>query len=108
MDQIVALIQQYGGQLSAAALLGIFVLLIGRGLLVPKLVLDGWVRVWQERLADKTAEAASWREAYEAERSAKARMEEDISRLLELGETTVRVLQAIPKLPQQRREGPRP
>lgn len=101
MEPIVELFRAYGAQVSAGAILGIFVLLIGRGLLVPKVILDGWVRVWQERLTDKTNEATRWREAYELERTRAQKLEGDNAKLLEFGETTVRLLQAIPKVPHE-------
>lgn len=63
--------------LTASALVGIAVLLIFTGRLVPK-------NVWQE----KSSEADRWRSAYEIEREARAASEEHNTELLELAKTT--------------------
>lgn len=63
--------------LTAKTLLGITVLMIFLGWLVPK-----WV--WKE----KSEEANNWRKAYEAEREARATSDAQTAQLLELAKTT--------------------
>lgn len=93
----VELLKAYGGGLSAVGLLGLGVLMILRGYLIPKSVLESWREMWEARLATKAAEALAWREAYEAERARGELSESDKRKLLEIGEATLRVLQALPR-----------
>lgn len=64
-------------ELSARALLGIVVLLIFLGKLIPRSFFDV-----------KAKEADQWREAYERERDARALGDAQISQLMEQGKTT--------------------
>lgn len=70
--------------LSSSALLGLVVLLILLGRLVPR-----------SSLRDKAAEADRWRLAYEAEREARALAVAQTTELLELAKTTHAVISAM-------------
>jgi len=70
--------------LTPAVLLGITVLLILIGRLVPKSTLDR-----------ETAEKDKWRQAYEAEREARAISDAQTAELLELAKTADRILVAM-------------
>lgn len=70
--------------LTAPTLLGVAVLLLLFGKLVPRAT-----------LMDKTEEAQRWREAYEKERAAHALSEAQTTQLLELSKTTYNVLVAM-------------
>lgn len=63
--------------LTAPALLGITILLLLMGRIVPRVTLQ-----------DKTQEAADWKSAYEAERDARARSNLQTIELLEVSKTT--------------------
>lgn len=63
--------------LTAPGLLGIFVLLLFMGRIVPR-----------SALLDKQNEANQWREAYEAERTARASSDAQTVELLEVSKTT--------------------
>jgi hypothetical protein len=63
--------------LTAPALLGVAILLLLLGRLVPKAALD-----------DKQREADQWRTAYEAEREARATSDAQTVQLLEVSKTT--------------------
>lgn len=63
--------------LSSSVLLGLCVLLILTGRLVPRAILK-----------DKDAESERWRNAYEAEREARAVSDEQTADLVELARTT--------------------
>jgi len=102
MTEFVALLQGYGGQLSAGGVVAVTVFLILRGTLVPKSVLDGWVTLWEGLVDTHKAESVTWREAYELERAARLKADADIAKLLELSQTTVRVLEQLPRLPPAR------
>ena len=70
--------------LSAPALLGIAVLLLLFGKIVPRTT-----------LADKAAEAERWRLAYEAERDARVISDAQTAQLLELAKTTHNIIVAM-------------
>ena len=72
------------GNLTAPVLLGIAVLLIILGRLVPRPLYK-----------DKEAEAERWRLAYEAERTARATSDAQTAELLELAKTTHNVIVAM-------------
>jgi hypothetical protein len=74
------------------ALLGIAVLLVLFGLLVPRKV-----------LLDKEKESERWRKAYEAERDARALSDAQTAELLELAKTTYELLDATLSGPSQGR-----
>ena len=93
---ITELLRESWGQLSAGALLGLLILSIIRGVLVPRTVLDGWTQLWEARLAAKAADVKAWRELAESERIRADRSEDQNRKLMEIGETTLRVLQALP------------
>jgi hypothetical protein len=63
--------------LSSSFLLGLCVILILTGRLVPRAILN-----------DKDAESQRWRSAYEAERSARVTSDEQTAKLVELSRTT--------------------
>ena len=69
--------------LSAPALLGICILLLMTGRLVPKSTLDS-----------KEKESDRWREAYETEREARALSDKQTAELLEVSKTTNRIIVA--------------
>jgi len=70
--------------LTAPTLLGVAVLLLLFGKLVPRAT-----------LMDKKEEAQRWREAYEKEREARALSEAQSAELLELSKTTYNVIVAM-------------
>lgn len=70
--------------LSSSALLGLTVLMILTGRLVPRRVLK-----------DKTEEAERWRKAYEAERTARGIVDAQRDELLESARTTSQIVQAM-------------
>jgi|SRR6185369_6245926 hypothetical protein len=77
---------------SAPTLVGITVLLLLFGLLVPR-----------KNLMDKEREAERWRKAYEAERDARALSDAQTAELLELAKTTYELLDATLNGPPQGR-----
>jgi hypothetical protein len=70
--------------LTAPALLGLAVLLLMTGRLVPR-----------STLLDKSKEATQWREAYESEREARASSDAQTVELLEVSKTTHAVTVAM-------------
>jgi hypothetical protein len=70
--------------LSASALLGITILLLLTGRLVPRSVLK-----------DKTDEAERWRLAYESERTARGISDAQTNELLEVARTTQAIIAAM-------------
>lgn len=70
--------------LTAPALLGITVLLLLLGRLVPR-----------PTLMDKIEECERWRQAYEAEREARATSDAQTIELLELAKTTHKIVEAL-------------
>ena len=79
--------------LSASALLGITVMLILTGMLVPRRVIK-----------DKTAEAERWQKAYETEREARGLADEQTRELLEVAHTTQAIISAMAKTSREIRE----
>lgn len=69
--------------LTAPTILGVVVLFILVGLLVPR-----------RTLVDKMKEAELWRQAYEAERKARATSDAQTKELLEVAKTTNRIVEA--------------
>ena len=80
------------GDFTAPTLLGVTVLLLLFGLLVPR-----------KNLMDKEREAERWRKAYEAERDARALSDAQTAELLELAKTTYELLDATLNGPSQGR-----
>ena len=72
------------GDLSAPVLLGIAVLMLLLGLLVPR-----------RTLRDKAEESERWRQAFETEREARATSDSQTKELLELAKTTHAVIVAM-------------
>jgi len=70
--------------LTAPTLLGITVLMLLLGLLIPRFVYK-----------EKKEEAASWKAAYEAERAARVLSDKQTTELLELSRTTHDILVAL-------------
>lgn len=70
--------------LTPAALLGITVVLLLTGRIVPRAILQ-----------DKIEEAGQWRTAYEKEREARATADRQTAELLEVSRTTKKLLEAI-------------
>jgi hypothetical protein len=70
--------------LTAPVLLGVVVLLILLGWLVPR-----------KQLMEKTKEADRWYDAYEKEREARVRSDEQTSELLEVSKTSNAILTAM-------------
>lgn len=69
--------------LTPASLLGLFILMMLLGKIVPR-----------SSLEDKQLEADRWRQAYETERSARIKSDEQTSELLEVVKTSNAVLDA--------------
>ena len=80
------------GDFTAPTLLGVTVLLLLFGLIVPR-----------KNLMDKEREAERWRKAYEAERDARAISDAQTAELLELAKTTYELLDATLNGPSQGR-----
>lgn len=76
--------------LTAGVLLGIVILSIVLGRLIP-------VRTAERELADRDAQIASWKAAYEAERQRGEVQAEHLGELMELSRTTVAIVQALPR-----------
>lgn len=72
------------GTLSASALLGIAILLVLSGLLVPR-----------RTLTDVNKEAERWRKAYETERDARNLSDAQTKELLEVAKTTHAIVASI-------------
>lgn len=70
--------------LTPSVLLGIAILMVLLGWLVPKSV-----------LREKTKEATAWRQAYEAEREARVTADAQTAELLELAKTTHSIVVAL-------------
>lgn len=69
--------------LTAPTLLGVAILMVLLGLLVPRYVYN-----------EKKEEAEKWRQAYEAERQARATSDAQTAELLELAKTTQKIIAA--------------
>lgn len=82
------------GDLSTPALLGLAILLLLTGRLIP------WP-TWR----DKVDEANRWREAYENEREARQRSDSQTEELLELAKTTHSIIAAMFGSVPRRRSG---
>lgn len=72
------------GDLTAPGLLGVAVLMILFGVLVPR-----------RTLLDKSKEAENWRNAYEKEREARATSDAQTAELLEVTKTTYNIVFAL-------------
>lgn len=70
--------------LTAPALVGLAVLMLLTGRIVPRATLQ-----------DARAEASNWREAYELEREARSALQQQNGELLELAKTSTSVLTAL-------------
>lgn len=81
--------------LSASALLGITVLLLLTGRLVPRVT-----------LTDKMEEAERWRKAYEAEKEARSIADAQATELLEVAKTTHAIISAMASTSERLRGGP--
>lgn len=91
------------GLLTPAVLLGIAMLLVLRGGLVPAKVVETIKTEWHARLADKDARLAEkdeairrWQDAYENERAARQVSEAQTGELLNLARTTNALLSGLP------------
>lgn len=71
------------GDLTAPGLLGLAVLMVLAGFLVPRYLYN-----------EKKEEAEKWRQAYEAERKARATSDAQTAELLELAKTTHKIIVA--------------
>jgi hypothetical protein len=71
------------GNLSAGVLVGVAVLMVFLGMLVPRRILN-----------DKTKEADKWYEAYTTEREARMKSDAQTTQLLEIAKTTNSIIVA--------------
>lgn len=71
------------GDLTAPTLLGMFVLMVFLGLLIPRYIYK-----------EKVEEAKIWREAYYTERLARSTTDAQTAELLELAKTTQKIIEA--------------
>lgn len=79
----------------AVALVTLVVLLIYRGLLVPRSVLEDVRKDRDARVADLVAERDAWRQAYRESESARVEAQNQVGELLELSRVADHVLRAI-------------
>ncbi len=79
----------------AIALVTLVVLLIYRGRLVPRSVLDDVRTDRDARVAELVAERNAWREAYRESETARVEAQNQVGELLELSRVADRVLRAI-------------
>jgi hypothetical protein len=79
----------------AIALVTLVVLLIYRGRLVPRSVLDDVRTDRDARVAELVAERNAWREAYRESETARVEAQNQVGELLELSRLADRVLRAI-------------
>lgn len=100
---------------SAGAILGLAVLLVFRGIWVPRPTVNQWLSVLQERLkdkderiADKTAQIEEYKAAWQAEMAARRQQDEQMGELMEYARTTDQAIRALRQAGTgEREEGPR-
>lgn len=92
MNELLGLNIAQGG---AVALVGLVVLLIYRGHLVPRSVVDDVRKDRDDRLTALVAERDAWREAYRVSENARMESQAQVGELLELSRTAGNVLRAI-------------
>jgi hypothetical protein len=78
-------------------LIGVFVLSVYRGWLVPARVLTDFIAMHHERLVDKTKEATEWKAAYQAESAKSAVLVRQMEELMESARLTQHIVSEIPK-----------
>jgi hypothetical protein len=78
-----------------AGIVTLAIVLILRGQLVPKSTVDEMRKDRDAIIASKSEEADNWREAYKVSEEARAVSTDADRELLELGRTTVHLLQSI-------------
>ncbi len=76
--------------IGATGLLAVVVLMILRGALVPR-------KVHEDRIADKDAQIQAWKDAYNKSEETNEIQQGHIDVLLQAGQTTRHVLEALPK-----------
>ena len=86
----------------AGAILGLVVLLVLRGVLVPRATVDKWLAVLEARLADKdtqitdrTTLAEEYKAAWSAEMEARRVQGEQLGELMEYARTTDQAIRAL-------------
>lgn len=81
----------------AAGLVAVIVLLILRGRLVPRSVLDDVRADRDARLAELSAERDTWREAHKVSEEARHVAQDQVGELLELSRTADHLLRSLPR-----------
>lgn len=84
------------GLLTPAVLLGLAILLVFRGHLVPGPIFKTLVAEWHTRLAEKDKAIERWQAAYENERNARQVSDQQTAELLNLARTTNALLSGLP------------
>lgn len=92
MNELLGLNVAQGG---AVALIGFVALLIFRGNLVPRSVVDDVRKDRDDRLQSLVAERDAWREAYRVSETARMESQAQVGELLELSRTAEHVLRSI-------------
>lgn len=97
MDVLAGLNVAQGG---AAAVLGLVVLLILVGRLVPRRSVDDIRGDYQARIAELIAERDMWRTAHQVSEEARHEEQQQNREMLELARTSVHVLRSLPSAPE--------
>lgn len=86
---------ELAGNLGATGLVGIFIVAILLGKLVPRSTVDNGQALFELRVAEAKAEAAVWREAYGQSESARSVLAEQARTSVEVSETLARLLERV-------------
>lgn len=84
--------------LSTAGLLGLAVLFVMLGLLIPRWVVTQMRRDRDDRLAEARSETSDWKVAYQASEEARAVQAKQLGELLELAKTTDHFIRSLPQV----------
>lgn len=96
------------GEVSTAALLGLAILALLRGWLVPRSVLDDVRRDRDTRLADCQAQITDWRDAYRAADARADILAGQVDELVHQARTTEQVLQSLARVAEAKGRYDRP
>lgn len=83
--------------ITAASLVGTFVLMVWRGTLVPKATFDAVCRIQESHLAEKSRESDDWRNAFLNSEKARALTDQQLARVLELLQSTDLFIRSLPR-----------
>lgn len=88
MDEVFLWLQGGGGTLGAASLVGIFIILVFTGRIVPNSTVMKMLEFREQQIRD-------WRDAYLKSEEARGVQDKQVQELLEHSRTTVRVLESL-------------